>query len=43
MYKNDGEMRQCNEGKYTFKVSEFDEYDFSIFEMKIPKFKIKLH
>lgn len=35
--KDDGEMRVCNEGKYDFILKEFDEPEFSTFELKIPK------
>lgn len=30
-------MRVCNEGKYEFILKEFDEPEFSSFELKIPK------
>lgn len=31
-------MRVCNEGKYEFILKEFDEPEFSTFELKIPKY-----
>jgi len=30
-------MRVCNEGKYEFILKEFEEPEFSSFELKIPK------
>lgn len=33
MYLNNGEIRQCNEGKFKFSLREFDDPDFSYFEI----------
>lgn len=38
IYNKEGELRQCNEGKYEFLMKEWDDPVFSFFEMKIPKF-----
>lgn len=37
MYTNNGEIRQCNEGKFKFSLREFDDPDFSYFEIEVPK------
>lgn len=34
----DGEIRQCNEGKYRFKLREWDDADFTFFEIDVPKY-----
>lgn len=31
-------MRQCNEGKYDFKLNEYDDPQYSTFSMQLPKF-----
>lgn len=33
-----GEMRQCNEGKYEFKLFEYKEGQFTTFHLKLPKY-----
>jgi len=33
-----GQPRQCNEGKYEYKLTEWDDPEFSFFEVKIPRF-----
>lgn len=38
MFRPDGEIRQCNEGKYKFRLREWDDADFTFFEIEIPKF-----
>ncbi|KAL4479995.1 hypothetical protein ABPG74_020511 [Tetrahymena malaccensis] len=38
MFRADGEIRQCNEGKYDFKLKEFDDPEWSQFELQVPKF-----
>eukprot|EP00828_Plagiopyla_frontata_P043733 TRINITY_DN6942_c0_g1_i1.p2 TRINITY_DN6942_c0_g1~~TRINITY_DN6942_c0_g1_i1.p2 ORF type:complete len:194 (+),score=55.53 TRINITY_DN6942_c0_g1_i1:451-1032(+) len=38
IYKSTGEMRQCNEGKYEFKMREFDDPQWSYFDLYLPKF-----
>ena len=37
MYKPNGEIRMCNEGKYQFKMREFDDAETTTFSMAIPK------
>jgi len=37
MYKENGEIRQCNEGKYKFKLREWDDPDKTFFEICLPK------
>ena len=32
-----GEPRVCNEGKYEFKLDEWEDPEYSFFELKIPK------
>lgn len=38
MYGRDGKLRQCNEGKYEFKIDEWDDPEWSYFELDIPKY-----
>lgn len=38
MYNKDGEMRQCNEGRYEYKLREWDDPEWSYFEMILPQF-----
>lgn len=38
MYNKDGEMRQCNEGRYEYKLREWDDPEWSFFEMQLPHF-----
>lgn len=38
MYKPNGEIRQCNEGKYKFKLREWDDADYTFFDLELPKF-----
>lgn len=38
MYNKDGEMRQCNEGRYDYKLREWDDPEWSFFEMSLPHF-----
>ncbi len=38
MYNKDGELRQCNEGRYEYKLREWEDPDWSYFEMPIPNF-----
>ena len=37
-YNKEGELRQCNEGRYEYKLREWDDPEFSFFEMPIPLF-----
>ncbi len=37
MYKPDGEIRQCNEGKYKFSLREWDDADKTFFDIHVPK------
>lgn len=38
MYKADGEIRQCNEGKYKFSLREWDDPQYTFFEIEVPKY-----
>eukprot|EP01017_Pseudomicrothorax_dubius_P016555 TRINITY_DN1877_c0_g3_i8.p1 TRINITY_DN1877_c0_g3~~TRINITY_DN1877_c0_g3_i8.p1 ORF type:complete len:280 (+),score=62.91 TRINITY_DN1877_c0_g3_i8:57-842(+) len=38
MFLANGEIRQCNEGKYDFLLNEWDDPEMTVFEMKIPKY-----
>lgn len=38
VYHDDGEIRQCNEGKYDFKVTEDDDNDRILVELFLPKY-----
>lgn len=38
MYNEKGEIRQCNEGRYPFHLEEYNDPDYSFFELEIPKF-----
>lgn len=37
MFLSTGEIRQCNEGKYDYILNEWDDPEFTLFEVKIPK------
>lgn len=37
-FMKSGEMRQCNEGKWEFKLLEYDDPQFSNFHIHLPKF-----
>jgi len=37
-YYPNGEARQCNEGKFEYKLSEWDDPEYSFFEISVPKF-----
>jgi len=38
MYYPNGEARQCNEGKYEYKLLEWDDPEYTFFEIKVPKY-----
>ncbi|EGR31599.1 leucine rich repeat protein [Ichthyophthirius multifiliis] len=38
MFKPDGDIRQCNEGKYKFSLREWDDPEYSFFIIEVPKF-----
>lgn len=38
MFTKTGEMRQCNEGKYDFKLEEYEDPEFSTFKIQLPKY-----
>lgn len=38
MYNKEGELRQCNEGRYEYKLREWEDPEWSYFEMPIPVF-----
>lgn len=31
MFRKDGDIRQCNEGKFTYRLKEFEDADYSFF------------
>ncbi len=33
MFTKNGDIRQCNEGKFKFRLREFDDPDYSFFEI----------
>jgi len=35
-----GEPRVCNEGKYEFKLDEWEDPEYSFFELKVPKYSL---
>ena len=37
MFNEKGEIRQCNEGRFKFQLKEFDEPDYTIFTLNVPK------
>lgn len=38
MYNKEGELRICNEGRYAYKLREWDDPEWSFFEIEIPHF-----
>ena len=38
MYNKEGELRQCNEGRYPFTLKEYDDPEYTYFELTVPKF-----
>lgn len=38
MYTPDGNVRQCNQGKYTFSLDENEDGTKLIFNLEVPKF-----
>ena len=34
----DGDLRQCNEGRYSYKLLEFDDPEYSFFIIEVPKY-----
>lgn len=38
MYYKNGELRQCNEGKYEFKLEEWEDPQYTTFTIKVPKY-----
>lgn len=37
MYLKNGQIRQCNEGKYRYSLKEYEDPDYSFFEIDVPK------
>lgn len=37
MFNKQGEIRQCNEGKYGFHLREYDHPEYTYFELEVPK------
>jgi len=38
MFKANGDIRVCNEGKLKFTLLEYDDQEWSFFELEVPKF-----
>jgi protein TilB len=38
LYNKDGEIRQCNQGDYKFRIWEEEEDDLIFLELKVPKY-----
>jgi len=38
IYGRDGQLRQCNEGKYIYRLKEYDDPEWTYFEIDVPKF-----
>ena len=38
MYRADGQLRQCNEGKFKFRLREWDDPSLTFFDINIPKY-----
>lgn len=38
LYLKNGEMRQCNEGKYEFVIQEYEDPQFTVFILNLPKY-----
>ena len=38
MYLKNGEMRQCNEGKYDYQINEYEDPQYSTFVIRLPRF-----
>ena len=37
MYNKDGQIRQCNEGRFKYTLKQFDEADFTFFCVSVPR------
>lgn len=37
MFRKDGDIRQCNEGRFTYRLREHDDPDYTLFELQVPK------
>lgn len=33
MFRKDGDIRQCNEGRFTYRLREHDDPDYTLFEL----------
>jgi protein TilB len=37
MYTKEGEIRQCNEGRFKFSLLEYDDPDYTFFSIEVPR------
>lgn len=37
MFTQNGDIRQCNEGRFKFQLKEYDDPDFTIFSLYVPR------
>jgi protein TilB len=37
MFNEKGEIRQCNEGRFKFQLKEFEDPEYTIFSLNVPK------
>lgn len=37
MYTKEGEIRQCNEGRFRYRLKEYEDPDYSFFEIEVPR------
>lgn len=37
MFTQNGDIRQCNEGRFKFTLKEYEDADYTIFSLNVPK------
>ena len=37
MFKKDGQIRQCNEGRFTYRLKQYEDADYSFFQLEVPR------
>lgn len=37
MFRKDGDIRQCNEGRFSYRLQEHEDPDYTLFELQVPK------
>lgn len=37
MFTQSGEIRQCNEGRFKFTLKEYDDADYTVFTLQVPR------